>query len=243
MGQMNAGYGSELHLLRMLGRHRQRFDRQVLAATDADAVEWLDFPSGGGDDDGDRAPVWDREWQHLNFLREGTPAKVAWAAAWPTHRTGPNWDAIGQLTYQRGPTEWFLVEAKANIEELGSACQATDPNSLSLIEKTIAATKVALGVPNAHNWMSGYYQHCNRLAALHILNTNQSPARLAYIYFCGDHGGVENGRTRTCPASVSGWKDSLRKQEEHVGLPPGHPLENRMHKLFVDTRCLETAKA
>ena len=134
-----------------------------------------------------------------------------------------------------------MVEAKANLEELGSVCQATNPDSLRRIEATVAATKGALGVPSSRDWLRGYYQYCNRLAALHILNANGSPARLAYIYFCGDHSGSENGRTRTCPASVPEWEDALRKQEAHVGLPSGHPLESRMHKLFIDTRCVERA--
>ncbi|MGH6832986.1 MAG: hypothetical protein ACRECM_08200, partial [Methyloceanibacter sp.] len=135
MARMNAGYGSELHLLRMLGRHRQSFDRQVLAET-------------GAND------------------------------AWPIHRPGPNWDAIGRLSYPGRPDEWLLLEAKANLEELSSNCQAIDPDSLTLIRQTMDETKTTLGVSTSGDWMRGYYQHCNRLAALSILNSNGSPARL-----------------------------------------------------------------
>jgi hypothetical protein len=46
MAGMNSSYGSELHLLRMLGRHRAYFDARVRTVIGFDAVEWLDFPSG-----------------------------------------------------------------------------------------------------------------------------------------------------------------------------------------------------
>ena len=58
---LNARYGSELHLLRMLGRHRSYFDLQVLTETAADGVEWLDFPSGDVRMDKTGNPFWDRE--------------------------------------------------------------------------------------------------------------------------------------------------------------------------------------
>jgi hypothetical protein len=48
MARLNAGYGSELHLLRMLGRHREYFNGKIRDATGADGIEWLDFPSGDG---------------------------------------------------------------------------------------------------------------------------------------------------------------------------------------------------
>jgi hypothetical protein len=233
---MNYGYGSELHLLRMLGRHRQTFNLFVLADTGADAVEWLDFPSGGMRLNKSGDPTWDREWQQLSFLRDGAPAREAWAAAWPTRRTGPNWDAIGRLTYKDGAAEWLLVEAKANIEELDSDCQASDPDSLALIQETMAKTKAALGVAADRDWMTRHYQHCNRLAALHILNRNGSLARLMYVYFYGDHGSDGEGWARTCPDSAAEWTDALNRQASHIGLPPGHYLEDRIHKLFVDAR-------
>jgi hypothetical protein len=46
MARLNSEYGSELHLLRMLDRHRDYFDRKVCGVTGTDYVEWRDFPSG-----------------------------------------------------------------------------------------------------------------------------------------------------------------------------------------------------
>jgi hypothetical protein len=59
MGRMNASYGSEFHLLRMLGRHRRFFDSRICEATGADSVEWLDFPSGDMRKDKNGNPIWD----------------------------------------------------------------------------------------------------------------------------------------------------------------------------------------
>jgi hypothetical protein len=229
---MNAAYGSELHLLRMLGRHRDFFNRKLCNVTAADDVEWLDFPSGEMRRDSQQLPRWDREWHHLEFLPSDDAARLAWQIAWPTHRPGHKWDAIGRLRYGK-TTEWLLVEAKANLQELSSDCQAKDSESLKLIRGTLIRTKAALGVDEACDWMTGYYQVCNRLAALHTLNSNGAPARMLFLYFCGD----ESAGGRICPASSSEWDAELEKVARHVGLFGTHILEKRVHKAFIDVRC------
>src|SRR5262249_3652379 len=127
-------------------------------------------------------------------------------------------------------------EAKANREELLSDCKA-QPDSLETIQRTLDATKSSLGVSPNCNWISGYYQRCNRLAALHTMNTHNAPARLIYIYFYGDEGGDEGGWQRNCPRSAKDWENAIDEQERHVGLPSGHDLEDRIHKLFVNVCC------
>src|SRR5262249_47496812 len=109
VARLNPNYGSELHLLRMLGRHRNYLSRKVRDATRADDVEWLDFPSGKMRRDKQGNILWDREWHHLEFLQNDDSARKAWEAAWPTHRTGHNWDAIGRLHFG-SEHEWLLVE-------------------------------------------------------------------------------------------------------------------------------------
>jgi hypothetical protein len=169
-----------------------------------------------------------------SFLKEKDPAKGGWDAALPTHRTGPNWDAIGRLRYGI-KEEWLLVEAKANTQELLSECGAKDTESIKLIRKTLNRTKAALGVAGACDWMRPYYQFCNRLAVLHVLSHAGSASRLLYIYFCGDVG--DGGRT--CPASEAEWTEALAKLGSHVGLPANHSLNNRIHKCFIDARCVD----
>lgn len=231
MAGLNAHYGSELHLLRLLGRHREFFNRKVLAATGAEGIEWRDFPSGEVRAfDKKKRPTWDWEWDHLNFLGKGDAALEAWAQDWPSDRTGPHWDAIARLSFGDDDHEWLLVEAKANLEELSSSCGAK--TSLSRIKGTLDKLKSDLGVAPSCDWINGYYQYCNRLAVLDVMNRAGSAARLAYIYFYGDVG----DKRRTCPASPSEWDDALRQQDAHVGLPQRHRLSQRIHRLFVDAR-------
>ena len=77
--------------------------------------------------------------------------------------------------------------------------------------------------------MRVYYQFCRQIAALYFLNEHNVPARLLYIYFVGDH----SAEGRSCPSSEADWQESLQAQDEHVGLPQGHKLEGRIHKLFL----------
>jgi hypothetical protein len=74
-----------------------------------------------------------------------------WRARWPTRRPGHSWDAIGCLKF--GMThEWLLVEAKANVEEMVLACHAFDAESRSRIERSLNATKAALGGAADRDW-------------------------------------------------------------------------------------------
>src|SRR4051794_31021577 len=109
MGRLNASYGSELHLLRMLGRHRKFFDAKVRVATGTDALEWCDFPSGELYHDKQQNSLWDREWKRLNFLPEHDPAREAWRKEWPTSGEGHNWDAVAEIE-RKGKRECLLVE-------------------------------------------------------------------------------------------------------------------------------------
>ena len=45
MAKLGLGYGSEFHLLRMLGRHSNSFNLEILSALGYNnkKIEWLDF--------------------------------------------------------------------------------------------------------------------------------------------------------------------------------------------------------
>jgi hypothetical protein len=225
MAKMGCGYGSECHLLRFLGRHRQELNRRVLEAVGSERIEWLDFgfqPKGRWQD---------AEITGLDFLPEGHAARTEWRDWWPRghgNRGVHTWDAVGQVRVN-GTDEWLLVEAKANLEELQPDCGAKSPRSVATIERAFAETRRALGVPEDRDWCHGYYQLCNRLAALSFLNSHDVPARLLLIYFVGDRGDAG----RTCPADEGEWQHALRAQAEHVGLPEAHPLADRIHQLFL----------
>ena len=128
-----------------------------------------------------------------------------------------------------GRPEWLLVEAKANVQELGSRCQAKGKDSRAQIEKALAATKARLGVAAERDWLNGYYQYCNRLVVLDLLNQHGQPARLLHIYFCGDDGRGQ----RDCPMDRAGWQAALTDQKTHVGVPTEHGLRDRIHELFL----------
>jgi hypothetical protein len=228
MSIMGDGYGSECHLLRYLGRHREMLDQRVREVTGATAVEWLDYPF-------DQSRTWqDREWTGLDFLSDDAPAKAAWRSTWPQNGNAPNWDAIGRLQLGSGKA-WLLVEAKGNVEELRSSCKASAHGGRPRIEAFLARTKQRLRVAAERDWLCGYYQFCNRLAVLDLLNDHGSPAHLLNIYFVGDRGSP----TRTCPRDVAAWDSALRAMEQHVGLPSGHPLASLVHKLVLPI-CGET---
>ncbi len=220
------GYGSDCHLLRFLGRHREFLDQNVSRETRASAVRWLDFGFRPKQGQGDWPDV---EIRGLEFLREDSPARRDWEKSyWPQTGNVQNWDAIGQVTVN-GHQEWLLVEAKAHIGELKVDWGAKSERGVSMIEAAIEDTKQALGVGHDRDWRKGYYQYCNRLIALNFLNKHGEPAHLLFIYFCGDirSDGAE------CPSDPAGWTEALEAQDQHVGLPSGHYLEDRVHSLFL----------
>jgi hypothetical protein len=164
MGKIGYGYGSECHLLRYLGRHRNLLDAKVAAETASECIEWIDF-------DFDPATAWgDGEPRGLGFLPPG-PVKTAWQAFWPSRGNPPNWDAVARIEIA-GRSEWLLVEAKGNVEELNSSCGAKLQGGRAQIEAVMTRTKDALGVAPERDWLNGYYQFANRLAVLHFLTSN-----------------------------------------------------------------------
>jgi hypothetical protein len=222
MGEMGDGYGSEFHLLRYLGRHRRVLDAAVLHETKAESVDWIDF------DFDPSSAFGDRELSAINFLSTSSPARQRWPSFWPTKGGTMNWDAVGVLQ-NAGSREWLLVEAKGNVEELSSSCQASESGGQPLIATSLDAAKRDLGVEASKDWLNGHYQHANRLAALHFLNANGEPARLLFLYFTGDR----NPR-RTCPSSASEWEPYLTTQKSQLGIEgAGHPVFRRVHTLFL----------
>lgn len=220
MAILGAGYGSECHLLRYLGRHRRAFDERVSAAIGGTVLEWLDFHF-------DPSQVWpDGERRGLDFVDDAA-VQAAWRAWWPQGRGIHHWDAVGR--YAAGnETGWLLVEAKANVEELASDCKAKPEGGRAQIEAALAETKQALGVDASRDWLRGHYQAANRIAALHFLGAHGVAARLLYVYFSGDR-----TPNRTCPADAAGWVDALQRERAHLGIAAEHPIRARMHALHV----------
>lgn len=223
-------YGSAWHLLRMLGYHREYLKQKIKSRLELKDIEWLDF-----DFKGKRGR--DFELTGLDFLKNGNDnennALEAWSDFWPQQGTPHSWDAIAKLIMPDGGGEWLLVEAKAHIDELKTDCGATSEQSIDIISKALAETAEALKITDSCNWFKEYYQYANRLAVLHFLNKHNIPARLLFIYFTGDKRPDSN--FSNCPEDEAGWRNSLLKQDDHLGLTNcSGELTKRIHKVFVD---------
>jgi len=223
------GYGSAWHVLRCLGFHRQRFSEMVCAEIGAASIEWFDFvPCRSTKLYTTRQPIRERELVRLEFLKEDKEIQSQYNGFWPRTGEQQNWDAIGRAEYS-GQQEWLLVEAKANIEEIVLKGTGAGVASREMIDKALNETKAALGIDAGKNWIDGYYQYANRLATLHFLNKNQRPARLLFLYFCGDQ-----NPDATCPNTAEEWSAKLKDVESQLGLDTmTGPLQHRVHKMFL----------
>jgi hypothetical protein len=229
MARFGNGFGSECHLLRYLGRHRDRLRAAICEAIGVSDVRWLDFPFAPTWPSLKRESQWpDAEWLGLDFLQQESEVVRDWRKRWP-HGSGiMNWDAVGQVKLGRA-WEWLLVEAKAHLGEIQSDCGATSKTSRERIEQTLNETKAALGAPAEADWQRGYYQFANRLAILHHLTQHGVAAHLLFIYFCGD---IRRARIE-CPQNKAGWALVLAEQDKHLGLLRQHALSARVNKLFL----------
>jgi hypothetical protein len=230
------GYGSAWHLLRCLGWRREAFSKQVANAINASSIRWLDFtkytgrqtyPSG--------APIRDGEWKRLDFI-ENVQDQNAYDKFWPGRGEQQNWDAIGKAVIG-GKDEWLLVEAKAHPAEIeGGGSGAKEEGGRPLIRAAFTETLLALGHDDAsaaiwaESWLTGYYQHANRLATLHFLAKQGIPARLVFVFFCGDW----HPDGKFCPSTPDEWKPSLEAIHNGLGLQGNGELEKRMHEVFID---------
>ena len=228
MGKMGIGYGSEFHLLRYLGYHRNELNRAVEKETGGRVIEWLDFAFGG-------KGKTDQEWTGVDFVDSAPGVKSDWLEFWPQTGNVPNWDAVGRLESNSG-VEYLLVEAKAHVEELRSSCGAKKEGGLEKIKDALNGTIKANGsTAKVEDWLSPYYQYANRLAHLHFLMEHSIPARLVFIYFCGDDWGsktLSNGNAPNCPKEAKKWEVPLKKMYDHLRLSGHSELEKRVHKLF-----------
>lgn len=224
-------YGSAWHLLRFLGYHRAELDKQVLKATGAKVLEWLDFPYAAGSRAQPTAkPAGiDSEWEGLSFLQVTSPRVFAkWNSTWPTSGSQQCWDAIARLETSEGQSEWLLVEAKARLEESKKGTDAKENGGLPKIRNNLEALKAKLGIPAAHDWLNPYYQYANRLFVLDFLLSQGVPARLLHVCFLGDtHSG------KKCPKTPKDWEDEFKKIYSHLGLKDGMKLLDHVHRLYL----------
>ena len=228
--RIQIGYGSTWHLLRSLGFHRDRFNAILTQATGARNIAWLDFPAYVGSQTYPKEmPILEGEWRALDFLGPFHPLRTAYESFWPKSGTPPNWDAVGEATFD-AQREWLLVEAKAHTGEISkTGTGATKQSSIAMIRRAFESTRTALNAAaTVDDWLNGYYQYANRLATLYYLNHGGVPARLFFVYFCGD-----TYRNHDCPADESGWRARLIEVRQSLGLSGNSEIEKRVHEVFV----------
>jgi hypothetical protein len=118
MGKIGYGFGSEWHLLRYLGYHRNYLSQKILDVTGGESISWLDFR-------------FSKKYAYLNNDREHVVIEFIkdrnvinnWKQFWPQTGTSQNWDAVGKIIFE-DHEEWLLVEAKAHLSEVESSCGA-----------------------------------------------------------------------------------------------------------------------
>ena len=229
------GYGSAWHLLRSLGWQRGHFTARIAREVGASSVTWLDSPAATGD----RAylngtPIRDDEWKRIAFV-DDPEVRRAYADFWPSRGEQQNWDVVGRAIIGEKP-EWLLVEAKAHPAEIrADGTTAREVGGRPMIRAAFKETLAALGhdadasTSLAERWLTGYYQHANRLATLHFFNRQGVAARLIFLYFYGDQ--HPEGTSR--PTKPADWTPVLNKIHDDLGLKGTALLEQRVHNVFM----------
>jgi len=233
MAKIGMGYGSECHLLRWMGRHRNSFNKAIMNAmgkSTSDArIDWLDFNFNYVKD-----KWYDSELKGLEFI-DSESVVSGWKEVWPTSGEQHNWDAVGWLVSSdfksKGHEERdiILVEAKAHTQELLSKCKATSVVSISKISRAFKRTAESLNIEyNESHWLYSYYQLANRLVLFDYLKRNNYNPHIVLVYFIGD---VRDSKYN-CPKDVLGWESSLYIQDRALGIEKLYNSEN-IHKVFI----------
>jgi hypothetical protein len=227
MGKIGFGYGSEWHLLRHLGYHREYLTLKTLEVTGGNSIDWLDFGFSK-----ENVPLKDdKEFLGLEFIKD-TQVQGKWKSFWAQTGNSQNWDALGKIHFDNHD-EWLLVEAKGHVGEIESKCGATHPVSQQKIYSALEKTSRVFGNQSEpiENWLEPYYQYANRLTVLYFLMKECNPAvnvRLLFIYFYG-----ENRENAICPQNEQEWLPEIQKINARLGVNKDCELAQRVHYLFL----------
>lgn len=102
---------------------------------------------------------------------------------WP--KNGPQWDGLAIVVGDHGPKGLLLVEAKAHTAEMKADLKASSPESILLIQKSMAIAQGHYGIKPT-DWTNKYYQLGNRIAYLYFMNEIlHIPTWLGLVNFVG----------------------------------------------------------
>lgn len=225
--KLRLGYGSEFHLLRMLGRHRSAFTKEVCMAIGGKVmVDWFDFPYSERRDE-----YFDREYTNLDFLENlginSLLENEKYYEYWPNTGTPQNWDLVGKTTDGR----IVLVEAKAHTKELESSTKAKVTGGLPKIEKAFNQVREGIGVTEYSPWTQNYYQFANHLFTCWYLNkVRKISTVLLNVYFVGD----ERPDGCLCPKTTLEWEEAIQKEYNYLGISTEHPfIKEHVKSVFI----------
>lgn len=218
MGKMALGYGSEFHLLRWTGRHRNKFDNKIKQLLNIDNITWLDF------DFSNDITEPDNELVGLSFLAKEPNYQAViskWKEEWPQTGNSMNWDLVGYTIHNDIKT-WILIEAKAHIGELINNCGAV-PKSLIKIGKALTDTANNIGTEISIDspWSKKYYQLANRIYILDLLKRNNINSKLINIYFIGD----KIDSSRKSPKDIATWKVEIDKMKKYLNIEKSNSID------------------
>jgi len=222
---MALGYGSEFHLLRWLGRHRNEFNKRVKELLNTTNITWLDFNF----DKTQEIP--DKELVGLEFLKnELNYEKILkiWKEEWPQTGNSMNWDLVG-YTVQNNIRTWVLIEAKAHLGELKQDCGATSLVSIEKIKIALSETAKSNDViiNEKQPWTKQFYQFANRLYVLDFLKRNGINAKLINLYFVGDMISIN----RKSPKSKNEWQSKIKEMKDYLSVKTDNL---KVYELFLD---------
>lgn len=142
---------------------------------------------------------------------------------WP--KGGPQWDGLGVDKQIR---RYFLLEAKANIPELLTECDAKAPNSIHRIKSSLHQAQAYLENQSMVPWSKVFYQYANRITHLYFLREIiKVDAFLVFVYF-------ENDFTHI-PTTHEAWQGALTLQKRLMGLSE-HKLQKFVQEIFIDVK-------
>ena len=227
MGRMGYGYGSEFHLLRWMGRHRNKFNDEVSKAigVKGEKIEWLYFEFKS------KNFIPDRELIGLEFLQgDKRKNEVQYAFengehSWPKIGQAMNWDAVGRIG-----DAYILCEAKAHVEEVEKTHEVEMSTSVPQRLKAFEFAQNRLNASaKAEDWMHNYYQMANRLYVLALLDECHVKAFLLNVYFCGDcHSNWK------CPKTEDEWrKEIIQDEMKKLGVIDSDFFKQRVKNLFL----------
>jgi hypothetical protein len=173
------------------------------------------------------------EWGPQNFgMHPAWSALSAWWLKKPRRANTPNWD-LAMIAEIEGALGLVLVEAKANVREIGSAGKSGPTGSdgscanHECIGEAIASARTALQsvCPGIAISRDSNYQLSNRIAFTWKLASLGIPVALIYLGFVGDDGICDVSSPFVDDAH---WQSVLREHLQEVG---AESLFEKRHQL------------